>query len=143
MNAAHCCCLPFTTTDLTRPHPMNGPEKITDKLSPSDFGELADAAAARRKVKFDPTVNLGHLLTLSACIVAGVSGFTSLEKRITLIEAKANQLEQSNASTEARMRETLTEIRLDVKDARRAIDDVSRTLNSSTYRGNTRRSDSQ
>lgn len=122
---------------------MNGPEKITDKLTPSDFGALADAASARRKVKFDGTINLGHVLTFAAFIVGGLSAYGTLEKRLTLLEAKASQLEQSNASTEARMRETLTEIRLDVKDARRAIDDVSRTLNSSTYRGNTRRSDSQ
>ncbi len=122
---------------------MNGPEKITDKLSPSDFGALADAAAARRKFKFDGTVNLGHLLTFGVLLASGIGLYTTLEKRLTLLEAKAAQIEQSGQSVEARMRETLTEIRLDVKDARRAIDDVSRTLNSSTYRGNTRRSDSQ
>lgn len=125
---------------------MNGPEKITDKLTPSDFGALAEAAAARHKVKFDGTVNLGHLLTFAAFIAGGFGIYGALEKRITLVEAKAVQFEQVAAMQEARMRETLGEIRQDLKDTRRAIDDVSRQLNVSTYRANNnpgRRSENQ
>jgi hypothetical protein len=38
-------------------------------------------------VKFDPTINLGHLITLGGLMIAGLLGYMNLVRRIDRIEA--------------------------------------------------------
>ena len=39
-----------------------------------------------RKVRFDPTVNLGHLLTFAGFIIAIFAAWTNLDKRVVVLE---------------------------------------------------------
>ena len=86
----------------------------------------------RRKVNFDPTINLGHLLTFAGFIVMGFSAYSALDKRVTVIEAHATQVESRAKDQDARFKETLGEIRADVKDLQRSVNDVNRNLRNST-----------
>lgn len=36
--------------------------------------------------RFDPTINLGHILTFLGFILAGVAGWSTLDKRIVVLE---------------------------------------------------------
>jgi hypothetical protein len=40
-------------------------------------------------VKFDATINLGHVLTFVGFMVAGMTAWTTLDKRVTIIEERA------------------------------------------------------
>ena len=40
----------------------------------------------RSKVRFDPTVNLGHILTFLGFMMAGLAGWNALDKRIVVLE---------------------------------------------------------
>lgn len=40
----------------------------------------------QHKVRFDPTVNLGHVLTFIGFILAGFGAWTTLDKRIVVLE---------------------------------------------------------
>ena len=40
----------------------------------------------RQKVKFDATINLGHILTFIGFLVAGFGAWTSLDKRVLVLE---------------------------------------------------------
>lgn len=39
-----------------------------------------------RRIKFDATINLGHILTFIGFIVAGFSAYTSLNNRVVMLE---------------------------------------------------------
>lgn len=44
------------------------------------------AMETESKIKFDPTINLGHLLTFIGFIVSGFLAYQSMDKRIAILE---------------------------------------------------------
>lgn len=95
----------------------------------TDFNVLdAQTQHQRRKVHFDPTVNLGHVLTFVGFIVMGFSAYSALDKRVTVIESHTAQAAERTREQDARFKETLGEIRSDVKDLQRSVNDVNRNL---------------
>lgn len=85
-------------------------------------------AAHHRRVRFDPTINLGHLLTFAGFIVMGFSAYSALDKRVTVIETHAAQNVERVREQDVRIKETLGEIRSDVKDLQRSVNDVNRNM---------------
>jgi type VI protein secretion system component VasK len=83
----------------------------------------------KRRFNFDPTINLGHVLTAVAMLGAGFGAYSSLDSRVTRVEERASHAEQARQETEQRTKETLSEIRGDVKEVQRSVNDVSRNLN--------------
>ena len=45
-----------------------------------------DHPTQKKGVKFDPTINLGHVLTFVALVLAGLGAWTALDKRVTILE---------------------------------------------------------
>lgn len=72
-------------------------------------------------VKFDATINLGHILTFLDFILAGFTAWTTLDKRVTVIEERAalqavvdrNQDGQLTQNMQA-IKESLTEIKTQI-----------------------------
>lgn len=96
-------------------------------MTTSDFTPLADAHH-RKRVAFDPTINLGHVLTFVGFLITGFSAYSALDKRVTLVEQQAAVVVEHSREQDGRVKETLREIRSDLKDLQRSVNDVSRTL---------------
>lgn len=69
---------------------------------------MTDAAQEpnRKGIRWDATINLGHVLTFVGFIVAGFGAWATLDKRLTVIEEhrylqKQVDLSQDNRATEA------------------------------------------
>ena len=80
--------------------------------------QLAESTSQKGKVKFDATINLGHILTFAGFILAGFTAWTTLDKRVTVIEERANtqaiidRNQDTNLTTNmAAIRESLNEIK--------------------------------
>lgn len=101
---------------------------MPDATPPSDRcpawdGEDRRAAGAthRNKPRFDPTINLGHVLTFLGFILAGFTAWSTLDKRVTVIEERAqlqavidrNQDQQMGQSLTT-IKESLTEIKVQI-----------------------------
>jgi uncharacterized protein involved in tellurium resistance len=84
-------------------------------------------------MRFDNTINLGHLLTFAGFIASGFAAYSTLDKRITVQEMRTPVIEQRLQENEARTRELLGDIKADMKDVRRSVDDLARTM--STAKG--------
>jgi hypothetical protein len=84
-------------------------------------------------MRFDNTINLGHLLTFAGFIASGFAAYSTLDKRITVQEMRTPVIEQRLQENEARTRELLGDIKADMKDVRRSVDDLARTM--STTKG--------
>ena len=97
---------------------------------------MTDPVAPRRRVVFDPTINLGHVLTFMGFMVAGFSAYSTLDKRVTLIESQQVTSSVHIRDQDSRLKETLSDIRADVKDLQRTVNFVSRTVSSTSSQGN-------
>lgn len=81
----------------------------------------------RRRVAFDPTINLGHVLTFVGFMVAGFSAYSTLDKRVTLIESQMLTSSTQVRDQDSRLKETLSDIRADLKDLQRTVNFMSRS----------------
>jgi len=97
-------------------------------FSSSDMAALADAKAAQRKVRFDPTINLGHLISIVGFMVAGFGAYNQLDKRIALQEAETDAVERTVSNQTQETRDALREIRADVKEVGKDVNAISVTL---------------
>jgi cell division protein FtsL len=80
------------------------------------------------KVKFDPTINLGHILTFVAMVIGVMSSYSLLDKRIGVLEERSTAALTQAAEKVSEQKESLKEIKSDVKDLQRSVNEISRTL---------------
>lgn len=81
-------------------------------------------------LRFDPTINAGHILTFAATMVtvaaALVTSWNIMDKRVVVLEeAKAYQQKRDD-SQDLAIGEKLTDIKEALKDVRRSVDDLRR-----------------
>lgn len=81
-----------------------------------------------RTVRFDPTINLGHILTFVGFMLAGFGAWGNIDKRLTLTEVQSSAVLERTTEQDKRMNEALRELKSDVKDVQRAVNDINRTL---------------
>lgn len=62
---------------------------------------MADTHAAK-KITFDKTINLGHVLTFIGFILAGLAAWGTLDKRLTLVEESRAFQKQVDSSQDQR-----------------------------------------
>ena len=75
-------------------------------------------------MKFDPTINAGHLLTFAGFIVAGFVGWTTLDKRVVILEQQRISQEHRDASQDSRNNEFKGEIKETLKDIKQTLEIV-------------------
>lgn len=83
-----------------------------------------DAAPARRKPIFDPTINLGHILTFFGFIAVGGGAYLNIEKRMTVQEVRSELTYRAMEEEKGRNSTNLGEIKNDIKEVRRGIDEL-------------------
>ena len=74
-------------------------------------------AKPRRRIIFDPTINLGHVLTFIGFMAAGMTAYATLEKRQTVQELRSDL-----------DRQAVVELRSDVRELRRTVEEMNRNL---------------
>jgi hypothetical protein len=81
----------------------------------------SDASSSRAGVRFDPTINLGHIITFIGFILSLVVTWSTLDKRVVVLEEsrKAQELrdssqDQRNSDQMGAIRESLVEIKQNV-----------------------------
>lgn len=81
-----------------------------------------------KKLNFDPTVNLGHVLTFLSFMAVGAAGYNTIDKRVTLLEEKAETALRLSAERVAEQKETLKEIKGDIKELSKGVNDIQRAV---------------
>ena len=86
-------------------------------------------APDHKGVKFDATINLGHMLTFAGFVIAGFTAWSTLDKRVTVIEERAafqaqiDRTQDANlAANMAVIKESLGEIKLQVARVSERLD---------------------
>ena len=78
----------------------------------------------QRGLRFDPTINAGHLLTFLGFIVAGFVGWTTLDKRVVVLEEQRKTQEARDTGQDARSADKFIEIKDTMNEIKRAVEQV-------------------
>jgi len=81
-----------------------------------------------KKINFDPTINLGHVLTFIAMVVSVMTAYGLLDKRISVLEEKSNAARMQAVERQSEQKDTLREIKDDIKDLQKSINEISRVV---------------
>lgn len=104
---------------------MNKEEILRDSLHKSMEW---NAAADKKRLHFDPTINAGHILTFIAMVVGLMTSYSLLDKRIGVLEEKASSALVTAAERQVEQKDTLKEIKTDIKDLQRSVNDIGRVV---------------
>lgn len=79
-------------------------------------------------VKFDPTINLGHILTFASMVAAVTASYSLLDKRVGVLEERSNAAIVQATDRQTEQKESLREIKIDIKDLQRSVNEISRAV---------------
>jgi hypothetical protein len=82
----------------------------------------------KRLVKFDSTINLGHLLTFVGFVLTGFSAWSTIDRRLTVLEESRRVQAQIDANQDERLSQSMGQIKESLSDIRRNLEKVSDRL---------------
>lgn len=99
-------------------------------MPPSTQPGPLEALPHRRRVNWDPTINLGHILTASAMLVAGFGAWNALDKRVAALETATSMSDrhqrERDSAQDQRIKETVDDIKQTAREIKQSIDELRR-----------------
>lgn len=95
----------------------------------TDSGPMPlDHRVQRRKVTFDPTINLGHVLTALAFLGTSAVGYFDLRERISNNEIRTQAVATELQAEKARNEKAILAMGEDVREVRRGVNEILRSM---------------
>ena len=79
-------------------------------------------------IKFDPTINAGHILTFGAMLVSVSLAYSILDRRISVLEERSTSAVISATERQIEQKDSLREIKNDIKDLQRSVNEIGRAV---------------
>lgn len=79
-------------------------------------------------IKFDPTIKYGDLLTVGGMLIAISVAFSVLDKRISILEERSRADVVTAIDRQTEQKETLREIKSEIKDLQKSVNEISRAV---------------
>ena len=95
-------------------------------MSSHDDTSPAPLDGHKRRIRWDPTINLGHVLTFFGFLATGSVAYFDLRERLAVQEVRVSTIENEGKAAAVRFQETLREVRDDVREVRRGVEDLNR-----------------
>ncbi|KQP02444.1 hypothetical protein [Pseudorhodoferax sp. Leaf265] len=86
--------------------------------------EHHDTNEGRRLVKFDPTVNTGTIIQIGTIIFMGALGFAMLQGELKTQKVELEAVKLAAERDNKRNEEALREIKTDVRELQKSINDI-------------------
>lgn len=80
------------------------------------------------RIKFDATINLGHILTFVGFMATGFGAYITLDKRVTVNETKTEQHDRDLRRLESNDKELTDLIRGEMRSLREEIRELRKDL---------------
>jgi hypothetical protein len=96
-----------------------------------DGPERREGSDRRRPdgIKFDKTINLGHVLSMAAMIAAVMASWSLMDKRVVVLEVTQNQQaaaqRERDSVQDSSTREKFGEVREGLADLRRSVEKIA------------------
>lgn len=95
-------------------------------MTDSDFAAL-EAKKAKR-IRFDPTINAGHILTTFVIVTGVFVGWTELDKRVVKLEEGRKVQEQRDTHQDQMLGQHMGQIRESLSEIKRNVERVNDKL---------------
>lgn len=95
-------------------------------MTDSDFAAL-EAKKAKR-IRFDPTINAGHILTTFMIMTGVFVGWTELDKRVVKLEEGRKAQEQVDRHQDQMQGQNMQQIRDSLTEIKRSVERVDEKL---------------
>jgi len=82
----------------------------------------------QKKLNFDPTINLGHVLTFVGFVVTIIIGWSTLDKRVVILEESRKAQASIDAMQDARTEEKFSDIKETLRDIKQTTEKISDRL---------------
>lgn len=82
----------------------------------------------RRVPIFDPTINLGHILTFVSFIIIGASIYSTLDKRVLVLETSTTRQDMRDLNQDVDRARISSEMKDATVDIKRSIDRINEKL---------------
>jgi Tfp pilus assembly protein PilO len=82
----------------------------------------------RKRLQFDPTINAGHLLTAVVMLVAGFGAWSTLDKRVVVLEEQRKTQEQIDRHQDQTSQQNMQQIRESLVEIKRNVERISDRL---------------
>lgn len=92
--------------------------------APLDSGLMPLDGAQRKYVRFDPTLNTGHVLQIVVLIVGGALGFGAIKADQVQTKADIEQVKAVSIVERAQTAQALTEIKQEMKEQGKTLGDL-------------------
>lgn len=91
---------------------------------------MSDAIDRRHspRIKFDPTINLGHILTFVGFLATGFGAYTLLERRVTILEERSLRAIQDSSAARVELKEATREMRDELREVQRTVNQLQQSL---------------
>jgi methyl-accepting chemotaxis protein len=89
---------------------------------------MTEATTEEKRLRFDPTINAGHILTFVAMVVGLMTSYSLLDKRLGVLEERSATTTAQTSERVNEQKESLKEIKADIKDLQRSVNDISRAV---------------
>lgn len=75
----------------------------------------------RKRLSFDPTINAGHILTFISLVIAGLAAWSTIDKRLTVLERDSVHQQSRDASQDQAIREKFEQIKESLNELKQEI----------------------
>lgn len=82
----------------------------------------------KRGLRFDPTINAGHVMSALTMLVAGFLAYSSLASRVSILEERSTTQNVRSGERAQEQKEAIADMRAEIKEVRRSVDDLTRIL---------------
>ena len=77
---------------------------------------------------FDPTINLGHILTFISFLIIGASIYSTLDKRVLVLETSTQKQDMRDMSQDADRARISAEMKDSVNDIKRTVERMNEKI---------------
>ena len=82
----------------------------------------------RKKLIFDPTINLGHILTFVSFVIIGISIYSSLDKRVLILETSTARQDLRDVNQDTNQTRISTEMKDATIDIKHSVERLNEKL---------------
>lgn len=83
------------------------------------------APPAENRIRFDKTINLGHILTMGTFLVAILVQWNVMDKRVTVLEESRQTQRERDAVQDNTTKEKAQEVKEALNDLKRSVEKLS------------------
>lgn len=81
--------------------------------------------STENRIKFDKTINLGHLLTMGLFVITIMAGWNMMDKRLLVLEEARAAQRDRDAVQDSTTKENLQTVKEALTDLRRSVEKVA------------------